>query len=368
MKKISLSDIFSTNFRSERTKKDRYVSLGIKNHTLLSTNINLNLRSSRLEKRSIDDMPFKVLDAPGILDDFYLNILEWSKNDLVCIGLSESFYQYNYHTKKVKEILTNNEGNFVTGITCSKSPIVSEDIVAVGCNNGKVKLLNNGKEFMRLNASESRVCAMSWNDHILSCGTKQGVVINYDLRTGAEVKRYSNHVGEICGLKWSPDKRFLASGGNDNQVRIYELRTSIPRHIITAHNSAVKALDWCPWKVAELITGGGTKDKTIKIWDTNECKLLKSVDVKSQVCTLNYIEKYKEVVSSHGFSNNEIIMWKATNLKKMSVFGKHENRVLNVAISPDGSKMASVSADENLKFWKLFDSEKAIPRNESIFR
>ncbi len=30
-----------------------------------------------------------------------------------------------------------------------------------------------------------------------------------------------NH-GQVCGLSWSPDGRFLASGGNDNTLYIWE--------------------------------------------------------------------------------------------------------------------------------------------------
>lgn len=44
-----------------------------------------------------------------------------------------------------------------------------------------------------------------------------------DFRTpdGRSEKRLTSHVMEVCGLKWSPDKRYLASGGNDNQVIVW---------------------------------------------------------------------------------------------------------------------------------------------------
>src|SRR5437879_5461038 len=34
--------------------------------------------NSRLAKRRIPTVPDKVLDAPGLSDDFYLNLLDWS--------------------------------------------------------------------------------------------------------------------------------------------------------------------------------------------------------------------------------------------------------------------------------------------------
>jgi cell division cycle protein 20 (cofactor of APC complex) len=50
------------------------------------------------------------------------------------------------------------------------------------------------------------------------------------------------------------------------------------------HQAAVKAVSWCPWQPGVLATGGGTADKTIKIWNINSGTLLNSVDAKSQVC------------------------------------------------------------------------------------
>ena len=39
--------------------------------------------------------PEKILDAPEIVDDFYLNILDWGKNNLLAIGLSSNLYIWN---------------------------------------------------------------------------------------------------------------------------------------------------------------------------------------------------------------------------------------------------------------------------------
>ncbi len=49
------------------------------------------------------------------------------------------------------------------------------------------------------------------------------------------------------------------------------------------HQAAVKAVSWCPWQPGVLATGGGTADKTIKIWNINSGSLINSVDTKSQV-------------------------------------------------------------------------------------
>lgn len=45
----------------------------------------------------------------------------------------------------------------------------------------------------------------------------------------------------------------------------------------TEHTAAVKALAWSSHKNSLLATGGGSTDKTIKLWDTNEMICTKTI-------------------------------------------------------------------------------------------
>ena len=42
--------------------------------------------------RRIPKQPVKVLDAPGIADDYYSNVLDWSSNDVIGVSLMNSLY------------------------------------------------------------------------------------------------------------------------------------------------------------------------------------------------------------------------------------------------------------------------------------
>ena len=111
-------------------------------------------------------------------------------------------------------------------------------------------------------------------------------------------------------MRWSPDGSQLASGSNDNLLNIWDLQTpSAPRYTLNQHNAAVKALAWCPWQQNLLASGGGTADRTIRFWNSKTGACLNSVDTKSQVCALQWSKHTKELVSSHGFSQNQLIVW-----------------------------------------------------------
>ena len=211
---------------------------------------------------------------------------------------------------------------------------------------------------------------------MISAGSRSGVLQHSDVRIPSHcVSSVQAHSQEICGLAWSPDGRYLASGGNDNVLNIWSPEASGqcypgpgPALALTSHQAAVKAVAWCPWQPNILASGGGTADRTVKIWNSSNGNMLSSTDTKSQasgfcflsknvlnynfhlqVCSLVWAPEYKELVSSHGYANNEIIIWKYPSMEKTAELLGHTERVLNLSLSPDGSTIVSAGADETLR-------------------
>lgn len=99
------------------------------------------------------------------------------------------------------------------------------------------------------------------------------------------VSRFESHKQEICGLKWSFDDKYLASGGNDNKLMVWSnqnhSRPNEPLFRFGSHKAAVKALAWSPHQSGLLVSGGGTADRCIKFWNTKAGVELQSVDTGS---------------------------------------------------------------------------------------
>lgn len=57
--------------------------------------------SSGKPPRRIPRVPYKVLDAPSLQDDFYLNLLDWSASNVVAVGLGSSVYLWAAYSSKV---------------------------------------------------------------------------------------------------------------------------------------------------------------------------------------------------------------------------------------------------------------------------
>ena len=131
-----------------------------------------------------------------------------------------------------------------------------------------------------------------------------------------------------------------------------------PVHRFSDHTAAVKAIAWSPHQRGLLASGGGTADRCIRFWNTGTGACLASVDTGSQICNLLWSKTVNEIVSTHGYSLNQIIVWKYPSLHKVVTLTGHTYRVLYLAMSPDGQTIVTGAGDETLRFWNTFPGPK----------
>ncbi|KAI5184284.1 cell division cycle 20, cofactor of APC complex [Nematocida homosporus] len=340
---------------------ERPRALGFASPIVYTGQLSRETRRERLAKRPLAKSPFRVLDAPSVLNDYYLNVLDWSSEDIIALGLSDHLYLWNARTRSVQRLTGTSESNYVAGLAFSP-----EGLLAMGTSEGRVEIFDlDKKKIMDLPQRNCRVPSLAWGPGILSVGAKDGSIFNYDIRSGEHVSSFLHHTQEVCGLRWDGDMNYLASGSNDNNVCVWRNGCTRPRARLEKHTAAVRALAWCPWKKGVLATGGGTDDRTIRSWDVEKEVCLSSVDTGSQVCSLAFSEKYKEIISTHGYSDNSVGVWKFCTMRKIGVMEGHTDRVLYSALSPDGNVLATCAADENLNFWQLFESPTESKGSES---
>lgn len=312
-------------------------------------------------RRRIPSAPERVLDAPGLVDDYYLNLLDWSSGNQVAIGLERSVYIWSADSGSVASLLECPSDTYISSVKWSGDGAY----VGVGLGTGEVQIwdVEEGTKLRSMFGHETRVGVMGWNKHILSTGARSGLVFNHDVRVAQhKVAELVSHTGEVCGLEWRADGAQLATGANDNLVSIWDARSlSAPKFTKANHRAAVKAVAWCPWQSNLLATGGGSNDRQIYFWNTTTGARINHIPTDSQVTSLRWSTHYKEIVSTGGFPDNSLSIWSyPSGVKNMEV-PAHESRVLHSCLSPDGQMLATAAADESLKFWKIFEKKPGQP-------
>ncbi|CAM9462139.1 unnamed protein product, partial [Scytosiphon promiscuus] len=327
-------------------QQDRYTNVLKVLHTMSNTSI---ARAS--VGRSIPSAPLRILDAPDLVDDYYLNLISWGHNNVLAVALGQAVYLWNAATGSIEHLLTlPDQNDFVTSVEWMGRD--GGDFLGVGTNHSAVQLWDASKlrQVRTMSGHSARVGTLAWKRHVLSSGSRDSTIIQHDVRMpNHKMATFTGHEQEVSD--WSPDGSTLASGGNENFL-------CLPRRTLVQHQAAVKALAWCPSQRHLLASGGGTADqiRTNSFWNTANGSMLNSVDTGSQVCSLQWSQHNKELVSSHGFSENQLCLWKYPSMLKIKEFRGHTSRVLHMDTSPDGSTVVSAAADETLRFWDMFGS------------
>jgi len=304
--------------------------------------------------RRIPKIPFKVLDAPSLQDDFYLNLVDWSSLNVLAVGLGSCVYLWSAFTSKVTKLCDLSESDdSVTSVSWTQRGTH----LSVGTNLGEVQLwdVSSCKKIRTMGGHTARVGTMAWNEQHLASGSRDRSIYLRDVRCDEPyTSRLTGHKQEICGLKWSFDEVQLASGGNDNKLFVWDLGQSQPVAKFVEHTAAVKAIAWSPHQHGLLASGGGTADRCIRFWNTLSNTCLNCIDTGSQVCNLMWSKNCNELVSTHGYSLNQIILWRYPSMTKVATLTGHTYRVLYLAMSPDGSTIVTGAGDETLRFWQTF--------------
>jgi len=317
---------------------------------------------AKKSNRHIPTAPERVLDAPELVDDYYLNLLDWGANNNLAIALNKTVYIWNAASGDINELCSNPEAdNIVTSVQW----MADGSQLAIGNNKNEIQIWDvaTTKKQRTLRGHQGRVSALAWNDYMLASASRDCSIIQHDVRVSQHIiKTLYGHESEICGLKWSLDGTQLASGGNDNLCCIWDASSAAdtPRFKLTDACAAVKALAWCPFQRNVLATGAGTADRNIRFYNTLTGTLMNSIDTKSQVCGLMWSKTEKELLSAHGFSQNQLTLWKFPTMVKVAELTGHSSRILHMSMSPDSSTVCTAAADETLRFWKVWDSQKRV--------
>ncbi|KAE8609834.1 hypothetical protein XENTR_v10011924 [Xenopus tropicalis] len=123
--------------------------------------------SSKKTGRYIPSMPDRVLDAPDIRNDYYLNLIDWSSQNFLAVALNDSVYLWNYATGDIILLLQmEHSEEYISSVSWIKEG----NYLAVGTSNSEVQLwdVQQQKRLRNMTSHSSRVGALSWNNHILS--------------------------------------------------------------------------------------------------------------------------------------------------------------------------------------------------------
>jgi WD40 repeat protein len=199
------------------------------------------------------------------------------------------------------------------------------------------------------------------DDSLLVVGQVNGEILLYDYKNKAEVTSFQAHPSgsAINALAFSQDKKWLASAGNDQVVKLWKW-TGTPAHPrfkrdFLVHNgredAAIFSLQFDP--TARWLVAGGVflEGSNLKVWDVQTGE-----PVRDLVLGVAFIAKGlafspggRYLITTGG--DQWLRFWDTTSWTETARLRGHKRPIWSLAISPSGERLATGGEDRLIKIW-----------------
>jgi hypothetical protein len=181
----------------------------------------------------------------------------------------------------------------------------------------------------------------------LASGSNDQTVKVWDARTGQELHTLKGHTDIVWSVAFSPDGARLASGSWDQTVKVWDVRTGQELRTFKGHTNQVSSVAFSP-DGARLASGSA--DQTVKVWDAHTGQELHTLKGHSGEVTSVAFSPDGDRLASGSFDQT-VKVWDARTGQELHNLTGHTSLVFSVGFSPDGTRLASGSNDLTVKVW-----------------
>ncbi len=190
----------------------------------------------------------------------------------------------------------------------------------------------------------------------LASGGEDKVIRIWDLHTRKIATTLRGHTSRIWSVAFSPDSRLLASGSDDRSIRIWDLKANGGKQclqVLTDHNHWVRSVAFSP---DGQLLASGSDDHTVRIWDVHQGIGRSILHGHTNWVRSVAFSPDGQLIAS-GSDDRTVRIWNVHSYASPKILSGHQNLVRAIAFSPDGQLIASGSNDHTVKIWDVHTGE-----------
>ncbi|MEH2054063.1 serine/threonine-protein kinase [Nostoc sp.] len=258
------------------------------------------------------------------------------------------------HSQAVKSVTFNPNGN----------------ILATASDDKTIKLwqVETLKEISTLLGHSHAVksVAFSPDGQILASGSWDKTIKLWDVNTGREICTIAGHQLKVNSVAFSPQGQLLASASYDRTIRLWQipvLESSQKELQNRPCYSLLGTLSGHAWAVLTVafspdgqILATGSDDNTIKLWEVNTGQLISTLVGHSwSVVAVAFTADGETLLSAS--CDKTVKLWRVSTAEEIVTLSGHVDSVSAVAVSKVTQLIASGSRDKTIKLWQLVEQD-----------
>ncbi|KAI7861829.1 putative platelet-activating factor acetylhydrolase ib alpha subunit [Spinellus fusiger] len=261
------------------------------------------------------------------------------------------------HTKAVQDVAFDPKGNYL--VSCS-----ADLSIKVWDVNNDYKCI---KTLYGHDHSVSCVGFLPLGDKIVSCSRDKTIKL-WDFTSGYCVKTLVGHLEWVRSVSCSEDGRWLVTASNDQTARLWDTQSGETKVDIRGHEHVVECAVFAPLnayapiqaligdesKTREPVPGHylatGSRDKTIKLWDSSGQLLHTLVGHDNWVRGLVFHPSGKYLLSAS--DDKTLKIWDLTTGRCMKTLEAHAHFVTCLSYCNISPVVATGSVDQTIKIWQ----------------
>ncbi|EPS41855.1 hypothetical protein H072_4188 [Dactylellina haptotyla CBS 200.50] len=188
-----------------------------------------------------------------------------------------------------------------------------------------------------------RSVCFSPDGYFLATGAEDKQIRVWDIKSRKIKHHFRGHESDIYSLDFSKNGRYIASGSGDKTVRIWDMENPNQTPLTFSIEDGVTTVAISP---DSRLVAAGSLDKCIRIWEISTAKLVERLEGSDKNAQP---EGPDGVPRAPGFESNAI---PESELPHEHNEG-HRDSVYSVAFTANGTGLISGSLDKTVKMWNL---------------
>ncbi|XP_024525039.1 periodic tryptophan protein 2 [Selaginella moellendorffii] len=184
---------------------------------------------------------------------------------------------------------------------------------------------------------------------------KLGQLLVWDWRSETYILKQQGHYFDVNCVAYSPDSQLIATGADDNKVKLWNAASGFCFVTFAEHTNAVTAVLFLAGSNAVL---SASLDGTVRAWDLMRYRNFRTFTTPAPTQFVSLAaDQSGEIICAGTLDTFQIYVWSMKTARLVDVLSGHEGPVHGLAFSPTDEFLASSSWDKTVRLWDVFEGK-----------